>query len=49
MAGRGVHFAVTAAQEKQLLAAKSDRKLMELVGQIEEAWEEPFVCETDKA
>jgi hypothetical protein len=49
MSARGVHFAVTPAQEKQLLAAKSDRKLMELVEQIEEAWEEPFVVETDKA
>jgi hypothetical protein len=49
MAGRGVHFAITPAQEKQLLAAKSDRKLMGLVGKIEEAWEKPFVCETDKA
>jgi hypothetical protein len=49
MPARGVHFAVTPAQEKALLAAKSDRKLMELVEEIEEAWEEPFVCETDKA
>ncbi len=49
MSARGVHFAVTAAQEKALLAAKSDRKLMELVEEIEQAWEEPFVSETDKA
>jgi hypothetical protein len=49
MAARGVHFAITLAQEKALLAAKSDRKLMELVEDIEETWEEPFVCETDKA
>ena len=49
MSGRGVHFAVTAAQQKALLAAKSDRKLMDLVDAIEEAWEEPFVVETDKA
>ena len=49
MSARGVHFAVTPAQEKLLLAAKSDRKLMELVEEIEEAWEEPFVCEMDKA
>src|SRR6516165_1028870 len=49
MSARGVHFAVTPAQEKALLTAKSDRKLMELVEGIEEAWEEPFVCETDKA
>src|SRR6516164_10101573 len=49
MSARGVHFAVTPAQEKQLLAAKSDRRLMELVAEIEEAWEDPFVVETDKA
>jgi hypothetical protein len=49
MSARGVHFAITPAQEKQLLAAKSDRKLMQLVEGIEEAWEEPFVVETDKA
>ena len=39
MSARGVHFAVTPAQEKRLLAAKSGRKLMELVEEIEEAWE----------
>jgi hypothetical protein len=49
MSARGVHFAVTSVQEKALLAAKSDRKLMGLVEEIEEAWEERFVCETDKA
>jgi hypothetical protein len=49
MSARGVHFAVTPAQEKLLLAAKSDRKLMGLVEEIEDAWEKPFVCETDKA
>lgn len=49
MSARGVHFAVSQDQEKQLLAAKSDRKLMELVEQIEETWEKPFVMETDKA
>jgi hypothetical protein len=49
MSARGVHFAVTPAQEKKLLAAKSDRKLVEVVEEIEEGWEEPFVVETDKA
>jgi Domain of unknown function (DUF1877) len=49
MSARGVHFAVPPAQEELLLAAKSDRKLMGLVEAIEEAWERPFVCETDKA
>jgi hypothetical protein len=49
MSARGVHFAVTAAQAQALLAAKSDRKLMRLIDEIEEAWEEPFVVESDKA
>jgi hypothetical protein len=49
MSARGVHFAVTSAQARQLLAAKSDRKLMGLIEEIEEAWEEPFVVESDKA
>lgn len=49
MSERGVHFAVTSAQARELLAAKSDRKLMGLIETIEEAWEEPFVVESDKA
>jgi len=49
MSARGVHFALTPALEKKILAAKSDRKMMELIEAIEEAWEKPFVVETDKA
>src|SRR5262245_20985191 len=49
MSELGVHFAVTAAQARALLAAKSDRKLMELVEAFEAAWEKPFVMESDKA
>src|SRR5262245_17772807 len=49
MPGRGVHFAVTPAQAKELLAAKSDRKLLGLIDAIEEAWERPFLVESDKA
>jgi hypothetical protein len=49
MSARGVHFAVTRAQAKELLAARSDRKLMGLIEAIEEAWDEPFVVESDKA
>jgi Domain of unknown function (DUF1877) len=49
MSARGVHFAVTPAQARALLAAKSDRKLMALIEEIEEAWEVPFVVESDKA
>jgi hypothetical protein len=49
MSARGVHFAVTPAQARALVAAKSDRELMTLIEQIEEAWERPFVVESDKA
>ena len=49
MSARGVHFALTPTQAKQLLAAKSDRKLMGLIDAIEETWEQPFVVESDKA
>ena len=49
MSARGVHFAVTVAQARALVAAKSDRVLMSLIEQIEEAWEKPFVVESDKA
>ena len=49
MSARGVHFAITPSQEKALLAAISDSKRIKLVEEIEEIWEEPFVCETDKA
>jgi hypothetical protein len=49
MSARGVHFAVTKAQARALLAAKSDRALMSLIDQIEQTWEKPFVVESDKA
>jgi hypothetical protein len=49
MAGRGVHFAVNKARAKALLSAKSNRKLMAFIDAIEEAWEKPFVAESDKA
>ena len=49
MAGRGVHFAVTAAKAKELLAARTDRQLMKLVDALEETWDEPFLVESDMA
>ena len=39
----GVHFAVSVAQAKELLAAESDRKLMEMIGVIEQDWEKRLV------
>jgi hypothetical protein len=49
MSARGVHFALTASRARELLAAKSDRALVALIDKIEEAWEESFVVESDKA
>ncbi|MBL8864256.1 MAG: YfbM family protein [Gemmataceae bacterium] len=45
----GVHFALDKEQEKALLGAKSDRKLMALIEEIEEVWDEANLVETDKA
>jgi hypothetical protein len=49
MSARGVHFAVSSTQARKLLAARSDRKLMSLIEQIEDTWDEPFLVESDKA
>lgn len=49
MAERGVHFAINPDQARKILAAKTDRALMALIDAIEEAWEENFVVESDKA
>jgi hypothetical protein len=49
MSARGVHFAVSKTQVDALLAAKSDRKVLEIVEQIEEAWQKPLLVESDKA
>ena len=52
MACLGVHFALTAAQEKKLLSAgkKDDADLeMEIIEEIEEGWDEEFTFESDKS
>jgi hypothetical protein len=49
MSARGVHFALSRTQVRALLAAKSDRKLISLIEQIEDSWEIPFLAESDKA
>ncbi|HEU4408919.1 MAG TPA: YfbM family protein [Polyangiaceae bacterium] len=52
MASRGVHFALSAEQAAPLLAAAAegdDDAVMAAVEAIEEAWQEPFVAESDKA
>jgi hypothetical protein len=46
----GVHFALTASQLKKLLAAKGDDDaVLEVVGEIEEAWNSGWLAESDKA
>lgn len=47
MACRGVHFAIDDQQAQRLLGAEDDDELLEIVEEIEEAWEAAF--ETDKA
>lgn len=50
MAGRGVHFALTEEQEKQVLLIQSNKELLNFIQEeIEEEWNEEFLQETDKA
>lgn len=49
MACRGVLFAVPHETAEALRAASDDDEVRSLVEEIEDAWEEPFVAETDKA
>jgi len=49
MACRGVHFAIDDETTGRLLAAQSDDALMEIIEEIEEAWDEAFLAETDHA
>jgi hypothetical protein len=50
MTSRGVHFALTARQERQLLGAVGDDDaVMDLIEEIEEDWDDQYVLETDKA
>jgi hypothetical protein len=51
MACRGVHFALTADDERQLLAAGGDDEavLDLIVEDIEDRWDEEWLQETDKA
>lgn len=50
MSARGVHFAVSSDQLARLLDAVGDEdKIMSVVDDIEEAWDEEFLAESDKA
>lgn len=45
---RGVLFALTSAQEAALMATRNDHEVRAFVD-VESAWDEPWLCETDKA
>ena len=49
MGMRGVHFALSKDQESRLLKANDDDAVMKVVEDVEKAWDEPHVQETDKA
>jgi|JI10StandDraft_1071094.scaffolds.fasta_scaffold42415_3 hypothetical protein len=49
MPGRGVHFAVSDPELKQLLAARDDEAVMDLIEKIEERWDKSWLIETDSA
>lgn len=48
MACRGVHFALTSEESDRLLAAQDNDSVMDVVGRIEERWDEPWLAESDK-
>jgi hypothetical protein len=49
MACRAVLFAITATDVERLLAATEDESVREIVDDIEERWDESWLCELDKA
>lgn len=49
MACRGVHFALSEEDAGRLLAAEDNPAVMAIIGEIEEAWDEAWLAESDKA
>jgi hypothetical protein len=49
MSCRGVYFALATEEESRLLSARGDEELMEVLEEIEQAWDENRLQETDKA
>ena len=49
MPGRGVHFAISDPELKQLLAAHGDAAVMKQIEEIEERWDRAWLVETDGA
>jgi hypothetical protein len=48
VACRGVYFALSQTQEREILAVSGDDAVMEVIEAIEEKWDEPFLAEMDK-
>jgi hypothetical protein len=46
---RGVHFALTSADEARLAESRDDANVMEIVEEIEERWDRDWLFQTDKA
>ncbi|MEO8905078.1 MAG: DUF1877 family protein [Polyangiaceae bacterium] len=49
MASRGVHFAITSEQVAGFLTADGDEAVLALLGELETAWDEDNLAESDKA
>ncbi|MGW4380431.1 YfbM family protein [Kitasatospora sp. NPDC004531] len=49
MACRGVLFALAADERARLVACGGDEGVLALVEEVEERWDEPWLCEVDKA
>ncbi|AEV85910.1 hypothetical protein ACWT_4891 [Actinoplanes sp. SE50] len=49
MACRGVWFALTGSQDRELVEAPGDAEVRALVTDLEAAWDWDFLCEADKA
>lgn len=49
MTSLGVLFALTAEQDERILEAVDDTEVLELVEEIEERWDQPWLVELDKA
>lgn len=50
MGSLGVHFALSRAQVLKLRKLRGDDEaILELVGELEDAWDRDWLCETDKA
>ena len=49
MASRGVHFSLSSDQLLKLLATSNDDEVMSVIEELEDAWDQEFLAESDKA